>query len=46
MFRKRAANQMYADDTIIYVSAKSPCVAADTLTYEMDGVSQWLKNII
>ena len=36
--------QMYADDTIIYVSAVSPCKAAEILTREMEGVSQWLKR--
>ena len=35
---------MYADDTIIYVSDKTPSVAAEILTNEMEGVSQWLKN--
>uniref|UniRef100_A0A8C1L0A4 Reverse transcriptase domain-containing protein n=1 Tax=Cyprinus carpio TaxID=7962 RepID=A0A8C1L0A4_CYPCA len=41
---KKAECQMYADDTIIYMSAKTPCVAADILTSEMEGVSLWLKN--
>ena len=41
---KRAGCQMYADDTIIYVSAKTPSVAAEMLTNEMEGISQWLKN--
>lgn len=35
---------MYADDTIIYVSAKNPQIAAEMLSKELDGVSQWLRN--
>ena len=35
---------MYADYTVIYMSAKTPCCAAEILTNEMKGVSEWLKN--
>ncbi len=41
---ERAKCQMYADDTIIYVSAKTPEMAAEILSEEMSGVSQWLQN--
>ncbi len=35
---------MYADNTVIYVSAKTPNGAAETLTDEIQNVSQWLKS--
>ena len=35
---------MYADDTVIYASARAPSAAAETLTKEMEGISQWLKD--
>lgn len=36
--------QMYADDTVIYASARTPTIVAETLTKEMEGISQWLKE--
>lgn len=36
---------MYVDDTLIYVSAKTPCAAADRLTSEMKGVSLDCVNV-
>ncbi len=36
--------QLYADDTVIYVSAQTPHLAAEILTNEMTGVSHWLQN--
>lgn len=41
---KQTKCQLYADDTVIYVSAKTPSLAAEILTNEMIGVSQWLQN--
>ena len=35
---------MYADDTVIYVSAATPCEAGAKLTPELEEVSQWLKR--
>ncbi len=36
--------QLYADETVIYVSAQTPYLAAEILTNEMTGVSHWLQN--
>lgn len=36
--------QMYEDDTIIYVSAKTPEMAVEMLSKEMPSVSHWLKH--
>ena len=41
----RSSNcQMYADDTVIYASARTSSAAADILTKEMEDVSRWLKD--
>ena len=36
--------QMYADHTVLYAPARTPVAAAEVLTKEMEGVSQWLKD--
>ncbi len=36
--------QLYADDTVIYASAKSPSKAAEVLTACLDNVLQWLQH--
>ena len=36
--------QMYADHTVLYAPARTPGAAAEVLTKEMEGVSQWLKD--
>jgi len=41
---KESKYQLYADDTVIYVSAQTPRLAADILTNEMTVMSQWLQN--
>lgn len=41
---KETKCQLYADDTVIYVSAQTARLAADILTNEMIGVSQWLQK--
>lgn len=35
--------QMYADDTVIYVSNKTPSMAAEHLTQALQNVSKWLE---
>ena len=35
---------MYADDTVVFVPAKTTQLAAKTLSEEMSGVSQWLRH--
>ena len=35
--------QLYADDAVIYVPAKSPSKAAEILTPYLDDVHQWLQ---
>lgn len=34
---------MYADDTVIYVSAKTASLAAVHLTQELENISNWLQ---
>ena len=41
---KKARRQMYADDTVVFVSAKTTQLAVKTLSEVMSGVSQWLRN--
>ena len=36
--------QMDSDDTVWYAPARTPGAAAEVLTKEMEGVSQWLKD--
>ena len=36
--------QMYADDTVFYVSAKNPHQASEILSRQMVGVSEWLQR--
>ena len=36
--------QMYADDTVFYVSAKNPCQSAEILSRQMITVSEWLQR--
>lgn len=36
--------QMYADDTVFYISAKNPCQAAEILSRQMVTVSEWLQR--
>ena len=36
--------QMYADDTVIYVSAKTASMAAVQLTQELENISNWLES--
>lgn len=36
--------QMYADDTVFYVSAKNPCQASEILSRQMVTVSEWLQK--
>ena len=36
--------QMYADDTVFYVSAKTPCLASEILGRQMLAVSEWLQR--
>lgn len=36
--------QMYADDTVVYVSGKSPVVIGNTLTKSLEKVSNWLNK--
>ena len=35
---------MYVDDTVVFVSEKTTQLAVKTLSEEMSGVSQWLRN--
>lgn len=35
---------MYVYDPIVHVPAKTPKMAAETLSKEKSGVSQWLQN--
>lgn len=37
---------LYADDTVIYVSAKNPCQASEILSRQMVTVSEGYKGII
>ena len=41
---KKARCQMDADDSVVFVSAKTTQLTAKTLSEEMSGVSQWLRN--
>ena len=36
--------QMYADDTVVYVSGESPVVIGSTLTKSLEKVFNWLKK--
>jgi len=36
--------QMYADDTVVYVSGKSPAVIGSTLTKSLEKLSNWLNK--
>ena len=41
---KKARCQMYADDTVVFVSARTTQLAYKTLSEEMSGVSQGVRN--
>lgn len=41
---KEVGCQMYADDTIIYVTAETSHLAAEMLTRQLVSVSQWLQD--
>lgn len=34
---------MYVDDTVVFASAKTPQLAAKTISEEMSGVSSWFR---